>query len=190
GERIVGDFRIVREVGRGGMGIVYEAEQLSLGRRGALKVLPLAAAMDPRALQRVQLEAQATAWLPHHQIVPVSAGGTLDEVPYYAMQYIEGASLAELIGEVRRFEAGNHQGPPETTRASGLSLLARGLLSGRFDPTSHEGEANRFESTAVAEPATLKANASENLFEQDATAGVPPRSRGREYARAVAELGV
>src|SRR6188472_4714795 len=82
----VGDFRIVRQVGRGGMGVVYEAEQLSLGRRVALKILPLAAAMDPRALQRFQLEAQAAAWLQHPQIVPVYAVGSVNDVPYYAMQ--------------------------------------------------------------------------------------------------------
>src|SRR5262245_12782102 len=57
----LGDFRIVREVGRGGMGIVYEAEQISLGRRVALKVLPFAATMDPRHLQRFHNEARAAA---------------------------------------------------------------------------------------------------------------------------------
>src|SRR5689334_5091157 len=54
----LGDYRIIREVGRGGMGVVYEAMQLSLGRRVALKVLPLAAALDPRQRQRFQVEAQ------------------------------------------------------------------------------------------------------------------------------------
>src|SRR5215831_16742937 len=55
----LGDFRIIREVGRGGMGMVYEAEQESLGRRVALKVLPFAATMDPRHLQRFHNEARA-----------------------------------------------------------------------------------------------------------------------------------
>src|SRR5262245_62065030 len=67
----LGDFRLIREVGRGGMGIVYEAEQISLNRRVALKVLPLAATMDPRHLQRFRNEAQAAACLHHPNIVPV-----------------------------------------------------------------------------------------------------------------------
>src|SRR5262245_25999838 len=67
----LGDFRLLREIGRGGMGIVYEAEQLSLGRRVALKVLPFAGALDPRHLQRFQREAQAAAQLHHTHIVPV-----------------------------------------------------------------------------------------------------------------------
>lgn len=67
----LGDFRILREVGKGGMGIVYEAEQLSLRRRVALKVLPFAATIDPRRLQRFHNEAQAAACLHHTNIVPV-----------------------------------------------------------------------------------------------------------------------
>src|SRR5579872_542773 len=69
-EQPLGDFRIVREIGRGGMGIVYEAVQLSLGRRVALKVLPFAATLDTRQLQRFKTEAQAAAALHHNHIVP------------------------------------------------------------------------------------------------------------------------
>ena len=71
GAGTLGDFRLLRDVGRGGMGIVYEAEQLSLGRRVALKVLPFAATMDPRHLQRFHNEAQAAACLHHAHVVPV-----------------------------------------------------------------------------------------------------------------------
>jgi serine/threonine protein kinase/tetratricopeptide (TPR) repeat protein len=98
---ILGDFRIVREVGRGGMGIVYEAEQISLGRRVALKVLPMAATMDPRQLQRFHNEARAAAGLHHTNIVPVYGVGCERGVHYYAMQFIEGRTLAELISRQR-----------------------------------------------------------------------------------------
>jgi serine/threonine protein kinase len=101
-KRPLGDFRIVREIGRGGMGVVYEAVQLSLGRRVALKVLPLAAALDPKYLQRFKNEAQAAARLHHSNIVPVYAVGVDRGVHYYAMQLIEGYSLAELIDHRRQ----------------------------------------------------------------------------------------
>jgi serine/threonine protein kinase len=97
----IGEFRLVREIGRGGMGVVYEAHQNSLNRRVALKVLPFAAALDPKQLQRFQNEAQAAAQLHHTNIVPVYAVGCERGVHYYAMQYIEGQSVAALIQELR-----------------------------------------------------------------------------------------
>src|SRR5258708_6612493 len=114
----LGDYRIVREVGRGGMGVVYEAEQISLGRRVALKVLPFAATMDPRQLQRFHNEARAAAGLHHTNIVPVHAVGCERGVHFYAMQFIEGQTLAGLIAARRqhagREDAGRQQ-PGETT---------------------------------------------------------------------------
>jgi serine/threonine protein kinase len=98
----LGDFRIVREIGRGGMGVVYEAVQLSLGRRVALKVLPLAAALDPKHLQRFKNEAQAAAQLHHTNIVPVYAVGSERGVHYYSMQLIDGYSLADLVEHRRQ----------------------------------------------------------------------------------------
>ena len=98
----LGDFRILREVGRGGMGVVYEAVQRSLSRRVALKVLPFAAAMDPTQLRRFQTEALAAAQLHHTHIVPVFSVGCERGVHYYAMQFIEGQTLAQAIAERRR----------------------------------------------------------------------------------------
>src|SRR5262249_6036763 len=100
----LGDYRLLREVGRGGMGVVYEAEQLSLGRRVALKVLPFAAALDARQLQRFKNEAQAAAHLHHPNIVPIHAVGVERGVHFYAMQLIEGQSLAALIRGLRQAE--------------------------------------------------------------------------------------
>jgi WD40 repeat protein/serine/threonine protein kinase len=97
----VGDFRIVRELGRGGMGIVYEAVQLSLGRRVALKVLQAPAALDSKRLRRFQVEAQAAASLRHPHIVPVYSTGSEDGIAYYAMEYIECRDLGRIINERR-----------------------------------------------------------------------------------------
>src|SRR5205814_8572470 len=132
---VLGDFHIVREIGRGGMGVVYEAQQLSLDRRVALKVLPMAAAMDGKQLQRFQLEAHAAACLHHTNIVPVHAVGCDRGVPFYAMQFIEGRSLAQVITELRRLEGLETADRPPANLAdlSTTSLaadLARGRLAG------------------------------------------------------------
>jgi eukaryotic-like serine/threonine-protein kinase len=102
----LGDFRIVRELGRGGMGVVYEAVQLSLGRRVALKVLPFAAALDSRQLQRFKNEAQAAAHLHHQNIVPVYAVGYERGTHFYAMQLIDGQNLAAVVEDLRRRDVG------------------------------------------------------------------------------------
>jgi serine/threonine protein kinase/tetratricopeptide (TPR) repeat protein len=100
---MLGDFRIVRQVGRGGMGVVYEAEQVSLGRRVALKVLPFASMLDPRALQRFRNEATAVAQLDHPHIVDVYGVGQDRGVHFHAMRFVDGRSLAELIEGLRRW---------------------------------------------------------------------------------------
>jgi WD40 repeat protein/serine/threonine protein kinase/Tfp pilus assembly protein PilF len=99
--RELGDYRILFEIGRGGMGVVYEAEQISLNRRVALKVLPFAAALDAKQLQRFKNEAQAAAHLHHTNIVQVFAVGCERGVHYYAMQLIEGCTLAQVIMDLR-----------------------------------------------------------------------------------------
>jgi WD40 repeat protein/serine/threonine protein kinase len=93
----LGDFHLIREVGRGGMGVVYEAEQISLHRRVALKMLPLAAALETRQLQRFRNEAVAAASLHHEHIIPVHAVGCERGIHFYVMQFVEGCTLAELI---------------------------------------------------------------------------------------------
>src|SRR5438874_13490333 len=81
----LGDYRILREVGRGGMGVVYEAQQLSLGRHVAIKVLPAHALLDVRQLGRFQREARSAAKLHHTNIVPVFGVGEHDGLHYYVM---------------------------------------------------------------------------------------------------------
>ena len=105
----LGDYRLVRELGRGGMGIVYEAEQVSLGRRVALKVLPFAAALDPSQLRRFQTEAHAAAQLHHTNIVPVFSVGCERGVYYYAMQFIDGRTLAQVVLDQQRAVPPGHE---------------------------------------------------------------------------------
>ncbi|WP_406700938.1 protein kinase [Singulisphaera sp. Ch08] len=113
----LGDFRLLREVGRGGMGIVYAAEQISLQRRVALKILPLAAALDPRRHQRFLLEARAAACLHHTHIAPVHAVGSERGVPYYAMQFIDGCTLTQVLQELRGRASGADHGTSPASSA-------------------------------------------------------------------------
>jgi len=96
----LGEFRIVRELGRGGMGVVYEAYQESLGRNVALKVIHHVY-LDTRRLQRFQREAQAVARLHHTNIVPIYGVGDHEGVPFYVMQYIRGKGLDDLVEKWR-----------------------------------------------------------------------------------------
>jgi eukaryotic-like serine/threonine-protein kinase len=98
----LGDFRVLGEIGRGGMGIVYEAEQVTLGRRVAVKVLPRHALRNEKDIQRFQREARTAAKLHHSNIVPVFGVGEQDGVHYIVMQFIQGVGLDEILQELRR----------------------------------------------------------------------------------------
>ena len=123
---VLGDYRIVREIGRGGMGVVYEAEQVSLGRHVALKVLPRQAAQDGMSLARFQREARASARLHHTNIVPVFEVGQDGETRYYAMQFIAGQSLDAVIDELRglRSQASARSQSTEENAASRSARVA------------------------------------------------------------------
>jgi serine/threonine protein kinase len=99
----LGDYRILREIGRGGMGIVYLAVQESLGRHVALKILPRHHQLRPIQLMRFQREARAAALLHHTNIVPVFGVGEHEGVHYFAMQYIQGQGLDAVLRDVLRF---------------------------------------------------------------------------------------
>ncbi len=137
----LGDFRVVREIGRGGMGIVYEAEQESLGRRVALKVLPEVLLSTPEGLQRFRREAQAAAQLHHTNIVPVFGIGEQDGKHYYVMQFIEGYSLDRVLDELSRDESRSSteaKARDLQQQAVGFSAsrVAQTLLFGKFEPIS------------------------------------------------------
>ena len=104
----LGEYRILREVGRGGMGVVYEAEQVSLGRHVALKVLPFHTRTSATVIDRFQREAQAAARLHHSNIVPVFGVGEHEGVHYYAMQFLHGQPLDDVITELKRLGRKKH----------------------------------------------------------------------------------
>jgi serine/threonine protein kinase len=155
--RPLGDFQIVRELGRGGMGVVYEALQLSLGRRVALKVLPLAATLDPKHLQRFQREAQAAAQLHHTNIVPVYAVGCERNVHYYAMQLIEGRSLAALIEDMRRTTGDDRASKKPGAGTTVIEQEARATPSSKSTPRSAIGPPRSAEFFRTAARLVLKA---------------------------------
>lgn len=109
----LGDFRIIREIGRGGMGIVYEAEQESLERRVALKVLPPNALLDESHVARFHREARTAAALHHTNIVPVFGVGEAEGLHYYVMQLIDGEPLDQLLER-------NGRRPMEPRRAADI----------------------------------------------------------------------
>lgn len=96
----IGDYRIVREIGRGGMGVVYEAEQQSLKRRVAVKILAANLADSPKQLQRFQREAESAGRLHHTNVVPVFGVGQHEGLHYLVMQLIEGVGLDAVIAEL------------------------------------------------------------------------------------------
>jgi serine/threonine protein kinase/WD40 repeat protein len=131
--RVLGDYRILREIGRGGMGVVYEAEQISLGRPVALKVLPFAAVLDTRQLNRFKNEAHAAAQLHHTNIVPVFSVGSERGVHYYAMQYIEGQPLSKVVRELRQIAGlDTTDTSPSSPADDGTGPAADVSLAGQF----------------------------------------------------------
>jgi tRNA A-37 threonylcarbamoyl transferase component Bud32 len=136
----LGDYRIIRRVGQGGMGIVYEAEQVSLGRHVALKVLPRKVLLDARQRRRFEREARAAARLHHTNIVPVFGVGEHDGMPYYVMQFIQGRGLDEVLDELRRMQgakpaggSSRRAGAARTRTDVSAADVARSLLTGDFD---------------------------------------------------------
>jgi len=141
--RQLGEYRILREMARGGMGIVYEAVQESLGRHVALKVLPFQSLADANHLERFRREAQAAAKLHHTNIVPVFGVGEHEGVHYFAMQFIHGQALNSVLHELKcrrqakGLDAGEPAEAPSSVPAGRRNLeltvtLAEGLATGRF----------------------------------------------------------
>jgi serine/threonine protein kinase len=142
----LGEYRILREIGRGGMGVVYEAIQESLGRRVALKTLLFHGRIDAVHMERFQLESRSAARLHHASIVPIYGVGEHESVHYYVMQYIHGHGLDVILDDLRRLRAGAAAMPASASREvkgdTGSVGIARSLLTGRFgaSPSGRDGQ--------------------------------------------------
>jgi serine/threonine protein kinase/WD40 repeat protein/Tfp pilus assembly protein PilF len=178
----LGDYRILREVGRGGMGVVYEAEQESLGRHVALKVLPASALLNPTYLERFRREAKAAARLHHTNIVPVFGVGEADGVPFYAMQFIRGEGLDKVLADVRRLRRQPGQAAPATLLCE--RSIAHSLLSGEFAAPAPAGQAGQSDTNPrQAGQADLHPAA-------PSRSGLSASGPETDYCRGVARIGV
>src|SRR5262245_17702681 len=203
----LGDYQILREVGRGGMGVVYEAQQRSLGRHVAIKVLPAHALLDPRHLGRFQREARSAARLHHTNIVPVFGVGEQDGLHYYVMQFIQGLGLDLVLDELRRLRQPGDKPAPTRGDAPGRPTpgapdvsavdVARGLLSGAFRPPASSGALT----TAPDEPAAVGADGGTSppvrAADTSATIHLPGQTEastrsetGSQYWQSVARVGM
>jgi len=156
----LGEYRLLREIGRGGMGVVYEAEDKRLRRRVALKVLPFHALTDAHYIERFRREALAAAGLQHPGVTQVYDVGSDAGIHFYTMQYVEGDSLDRVLGEVRRIRTSAARAAPSDDPSS-TSALAWALCSDRFaalaDATPSPGAARNAASSPRSESPTPRA---------------------------------
>jgi serine/threonine protein kinase/WD40 repeat protein len=182
----LGEYRILREIGRGGMGVVYEAVQETLGRHVALKVLPFEAAANPVHRQRFQREARAAARLHHTNIVPVFDVGEHKNIHYYAMQFIQGQALDEVLAELQRLRRPAEANASPARAATGLATsLAESLQSGQF--ALDDGPPQASEPVARSDDA-LEPAAPARASSYPAASGLSSAS-SRPYHRSVARIG-
>lgn len=127
----LGDYRLLREIGRGGMGIIFEAEQLSLERRVALKLLMAPRALDETGRARFQREARVASRLHHTNIVPVYEVGQAEGWWFYSMQFIIGRPLDAILQEIRRRRAIPDTPLASATEASSSASRAASRSSSR-----------------------------------------------------------
>jgi WD40 repeat protein/serine/threonine protein kinase len=169
----VGDYRILREIGRGGMGVVYEAEQESLGRRVALKVLHVQAGQDARILWRFRRECRAAAQLHHTNIVPVFEVGQQGDLCYYAMQFIRGQTLDQVFRELQHLRASS---VPSAARegATPIDALTQSHWTGAGKPACAGRPRAEHQPAALPDRSELSSVA----------------SNYRRYCRNVARLGL
>lgn len=180
--RRLADYTIIRELGRGGMGVVYEAEQESLGRRVAVKVLPPSAVLDPQFLDRFRLEAQAAGRLEHPGIVPVYGTGEKDGLHYYAMQFISGYGLDRVIAALGVAPSSGAT-PPTTASADAAS-------DDRDPDDSLRSVVSQLRDGSVAlPPRSSSTTTGPDPRPRDGSSSVRPRTSVTPFFRNVASIG-
>jgi serine/threonine protein kinase len=188
---VLGDYRLGHEVGRGGMGVVYEAEQISLNRRVALKVLPFAAVLDSKQLRRFKNEAQLAAQLHHTNIVPVYAVGCERGVHYYAMQFIEGQTVAAVIKDLRSMrglEPGGDDGASSAMKKVEARQFAHAAAClDRTEVANSVPDESAHKPNRRNKPAGGDGLSSSTVIAGMTTDGAAP---SKAYFRLVAEIGV
>jgi serine/threonine protein kinase/Flp pilus assembly protein TadD len=189
----LGDYRILREVGRGGMGVVYEAEQESLGRRVALKVLSAHGLRNPKQLLRFHREARAAGRLHHTHIVPVFGVGESDGQHYYVMQFIPGLGLDAVLEELKRLRgAPSQEGTPAPTAVGGAPSAAdaaRSLMKGGFAVAPKQETSEERPAPARA-TAAAAANPLPSVVLPGQAGGSSAADSTSRYARTVALVGL
>jgi serine/threonine protein kinase/WD40 repeat protein len=199
--RQLGDYQILRQVGRGGMGVVYEAQQLSLGRHVAIKVLPSHALLDPRQLGRFQREARSAARLHHTNIVPVFGVGEQDGLHYYVMQFIPGLGLDVVLDELRRLRLPRGKMAPtlgdtpgrtaQLTPNAAADAVARGLLSGEFHPPEPADTLTTAPGAQGAAPSAARStDSSASIHLPGQAEGSTLSESGGRYWQSVARVGI
>jgi serine/threonine protein kinase len=178
GKRLAG-YRIIRELGSGGMGIVYEAHHVDLDRPVALKVLDARATRDSNGVRRFQEEAKMAAGLHHTHIVPVFDVGHVGGLCYYAMQRIEGTGLDRVLRIMRR-DRSTGAGSSSNKRISSHPSLPVNLEESASGSISWPAERG-------APPGSPLAPRERERDQHDESVFVPPR--GSAYFRWVAEAG-
>jgi eukaryotic-like serine/threonine-protein kinase len=198
--RHVGDYRILRQLGRGGMGVVYEAEQASLGRRVALKVLPFHAREDFKTLERFKREARAAARLHHTNIVPVFEVGQDGNLCYYTMQFIQGQGLDQVIEELNRLKGASERRSPtgpdspkeskdREVRVPRSPELAKSMLTGRFMARDATAVTLAEESSALPATELCKPSVTSSAVLPGQTDFSAVESDCRHYFESVARIG-
>jgi eukaryotic-like serine/threonine-protein kinase len=189
----LGDYLLLRPIGSGGMGMVYEAIQESLGRHVALKTLPFQQLGDATRLERFRREARAAARLHHTHIVPVFGVGEHEGLHYYTMQFIRGHGLDTVLQEVKRLRQDSGASAAAVAPAGQQlsTVLALGLQSGRppADEMGREGPTGSIVSQSHLRPAPTPPTTTSLLSPSDDRSELSDQPEAK-YVHSVARIGV